>query len=348
MGTRLNHAFRLRRRPEGAPVKDDLEFVEEPVPELNPGQALVRTCYVSADPTSRVWMSDYRSYMPPSPLNEVMRSVGVGQVVESRREDLPEGTLVLGWPGWQEYCVTDEAGLVPLQFPFLPLPDPLPAPLPAFLGVLGHTGLTAYLGIDIGRPRTGETVVVSAAAGAVGSVAGQLAKVCGARVVGITGGPEKCQHVIEELGFDACIDRHAADWRERLDAATPDGIDMDFENVGGEIMDHVLMRINVGARIVLCGMIDIYNQFGPNTPGQRAVMQLVMQRASMNGFLVLDHLDRFNEASAHLAGLLATGRLHYRETILNGLEQAPEAMAQILNGRKVGKMLVRVADPIPR
>jgi NADPH-dependent curcumin reductase CurA len=137
MSTRVNHAFRLRRRPEGAPVKDDLEFVEEPVPEPGPGQALVRTCYVSVDPTSRVWMSDYRSYMPPSPLNEVMRSVGVGQVVESRRDDLPEGTLVLGWPGWQEYCLTDEASLIPLQFPFLPLPDPLPASLTAFLGFSG-------------------------------------------------------------------------------------------------------------------------------------------------------------------------------------------------------------------
>jgi NADPH-dependent curcumin reductase CurA len=348
MSTRLNHAFRLRRRPEGAPVKDDLELVEEPVPEPGPGQALVRTCYLSVDPTTRIWMTDYRSYLPPSPLNEVMRGVGVGQVVKSRREDLPEGTLVLGWPGWQEYCLTDEASLLPLQFPFLPLPDPLPAPLPAFLGVLGHTGLTAYLGIDVGRPRAGETVVVSAAAGAVGSVAGQLAKVRGARVVGIAGGPEKCHHVIEDLGFDACVDRYAADWREQLDAATPDGVDVDFENVGGEIMDHVLMRINLRARVVLCGMIGIYDHLGVDTPGQRAIIQLLMRRASMHGFLVLDHLDRFDEATAHLAGLLATGRLHYKETILDGLDQAPEAMAQILNGTKLGKMVVRVAEPIPR
>jgi NADPH2:quinone reductase len=330
----------------GPPTSDDLELVEEELPETGDGQALVRTCYLSVDPTTRVWMSDYRAYMPPVPLGQVMRGVGVGQVIESRRDDLPTGALVTGWPGWQEYCLTDDAGLIPLQFPFLPLPDPLPAPLSTFAGPLGHTGLTAYLGIDIGRPRLGETVVVSAAAGAVGSVAGQLAKIHGARVIGVASGESKCRHVVEDLGFDACIDRLGSGWRDQLDESTPDGVDLDFENVGGEIMDHVLMRLNVGGRIVLCGMISIYNSLGGDIPGQQAISQLIMQRASMQGFLVVDHLDRFGEASAYLGGLLATGRLRYDETVLEGLQQAPEAMTRILEGTHVGKMLVHLADPV--
>ncbi len=345
--TRTNRAFRLRRRPIGPPTADNLELVEEKLPETGAGQALVRTCYLSVDPTTRIWMSDYRAYMPPVLLGQVMRGTGVGQVIESRRDDLPAGTLVTGWTGWQEYCLTDETDLLPMQFPFLPLPDPLPAPLSAFAGPLGHTGLTAYLGIDIGRPRPGETVVVSAAAGAVGSIAGQLAKINGARVVGIASGEAKCRHVVESLGFDACIDRLGSDWRRQLDEATPDGIDLDFENVGGEIMDHVLMRLNVGSRIVLCGMISSYNSLGGDIPGQQAISQLIMQRASMQGFLVLDHLDRFGEAAAHLAGLLATGRLRYDETIVEGLENAPEALTRILEGTNMGKMLVHLADPVP-
>jgi NADPH-dependent curcumin reductase CurA len=342
---RTNRAFRLRRRPVGPPTTDDLELVEEEVSELGAGQALVRTCYLSVDPTTRIWMSDYRAYMPPVPLGQVMRGTGVGEVIESRRDDLPAGTLVTGWTGWQEYCLTDDASLLPLQFPFLPLPDPLPAPLSAFAGPLGGTGLTAYVGIDIGRPRLGETVVVSAAAGAVGSIAGQLAKINGARVVGVASGESKCRHVVESLGFDACIDRLGSGWRQQLDEATPDGIDLDFENVGGEVMDHVLMRLNVGGRVVLCGMISSYNSLGEDIPGQKAVSQLLMQRASMQGFLVLDHLDRFGEAAAHLGGLLATGRLRYDETIVEGLEKAPEALTRILEGANVGKMLVHLANP---
>ena len=343
---RTNRTFRLRRRPVGPPTADDLELVEEELPETGTGQALVRTCYLSVDPTTRVWMSDYRAYMPPVPLGQVMRGVGVGQVIESRRDDLPAGTLVTGWPGWQEYCLTDEANLIPLQFPFLPLPDPLPAPLSAFAGLLGHTGLTAYVGIDIGRPRPGETVVVSAAAGAVGSIAGQLAKINGARVVGVASGGSKCRHVVESLGFDACIDRLGSGWRHQLDEATPDGVDLDFENVGGEVMDQVLMRLNVGGRIVLCGMISSYNSLGGDIPGQKAISQLIMQRASMQGFLILDHLDRFSEAAAHLGGLLATGRLRYDETVVDGLEKAPEAVTRILEGTNVGKVLVHLADPV--
>jgi NADPH2:quinone reductase len=278
----------------------------------------------------------------------VVRSIGVGQVVASRRDDLPEGSLVFGFPGWQEYCIADDSTLIPPTFPFFTLPDPLAAALPAYLGVLGHTGLTAYVMADIGSPRSAETVVVSAAAGAVGSIVGQLAKIRGARVVGIAGGAERCTYVVDDLGFDACVDRRAADWRAHLDAATPDGIDVDFENAGGEVMDHVLTRLNVGARVVLSGMIATYNDGGPDDRGQRELMQLVYRRASIQGILVFDHLHRAAEAATHLAGLLAIGRLRYDDTILDGLERAPDAMTQLLEGTKVGKMLVHVANPVAR
>lgn len=230
-----------------------------------------------------------------------------------------------------------------LLSPFTVLPDPLPAPLQAFVGVLGHTGITAYLGIDIGRPSEGETIVVSAAGGAVGSVAGQLAKARGARVVGVASSQPKCKYVVDHLGFDVCVDRTAADWREQLEAALPDGVDVDFENVGGKIMDEVLMRLNIGARVVLCGMISAYTAMGSGAlPGQTAISQFIMQRASLHGFLVLDHADRFAEAIAELAGHLHAGRLRYDETVVDGLEQAPAAMARLFTGDNTGKVLVRV------
>jgi NADPH2:quinone reductase len=216
----------------------------------------------------------------------------------------------------------------------------------AFLGVLGHTGITAWLGIEhFGRPQEGETVVVSAAAGAVGSVAGQLAKARGARVVGIAGGPEKCAHVVDDLGFDACVDHRADDWREQLDAATPDFVDVDFENVGGPIMDHILGRLNIGARVALCGMISDYNAEGDHAPfGLTNVSQLIMQRSTIEGFLVLDHADKFMQAITDLAMHLGEGRLHYDETVVEGLENAPDALGQLFTGQNMGKLLVRVAE----
>lgn len=336
---RRNHAYYLRRRPHGPPTGLDLELVDLPVPDLEAGQALVRTTYLSVDPTTRVWMSDYPAYAPPSPVNEVLRGVGVGQVVESRRDDLPVGTTVLGWTDWQEYCLADDSRLIS---PFTILPDPLPAPAHAFLGVLGHTGITAWLGIEIGRPQPGETVVVSAAGGAVGSIAGQLAKLAGARVVGVAGGTKKCRHVVDTLGFDACVDRNAPDWLDQLDQATPDGVHVDFENVGGEIMDHVLMRLAVDARIVLCGMISDYDTLGsPAATGQLAIPQLIMKRATMHGFLVFDHAARFVAIVDELAGHLAGGRIHADETVVDGLEKAPAALAQLFAGENLGKILVR-------
>ncbi|MFF4773257.1 NADP-dependent oxidoreductase [Microtetraspora fusca] len=343
---RINRAYRLRRRPVGQLTDGDLELVEEQVPELADGQALVRTKLLSLDPTSRVWMSDMRSYEPPVPIGAVMRGFGVGEVVASRREDMPVGATVSGFTGWQELVLADDSQL---EAPLTVLPTPLPAPESAFLGVLGHTGISAYLGIDLAELKEGETIVISAACGAVGSIAGQIARQKGAgRVIGIAGSPSKCQHAVKVLGYDACIDHHAADWRAQLDAATPDGVDVDFENVGGPVMDHILMRLNIGARVSLCGMISEYNSYnkgGEHTGSLTNIVQLIMQRATIKGFLVLDWAHRFEEAITYLAGLLGEGKLHYDETIVDGgIEAAPHALHQLFSGANLGKLLVRVAD----
>ena len=347
MTTPTNRLFRLQRRPQGQVTEQDLEWVEESIPDIAEGQALIRTLYLSLDPTNRVWMSQLRSYIPPVELGAVMRGLGVGQVVQSRRDDLPVGAIVLGFTGWQDYCVADDSVL---EIPFTVLPDPLPAPLPAFLGVLGHTGISAFVGIELGDPQPGETVVVSAAGGAVGSIAGQLAKQRGARVVGIAGGAEKCRHLVEELGFDACVDRRSDNWREQLDDATPEGIDVDFENVGGPIMDHVLGRLNIGARVSLCGLIseyDTYNDDG-DQPGLRNANQLLMQRATLRGFIVTDHIDRYAEIIGKLAAALGEGSLSYDETIVEGLENARDTLNQALSGGTRGKAVIKVAsDPSP-
>jgi NADPH2:quinone reductase len=274
-----------------------------------------------------------------------MRGIGIGEVVESRREDMPVGAKVSGFLGWQEYCLADDALL---EAPLTVLPDPLPGPESAFLGALGHTGVTAYIGIDLAELKEGETIVISAACGAVGSVAGQIAKERGARVVGVAGGPAKCEHAVAHLGYDACVDHRADDWAAQLDAVTPDGIDVDFENVGGPIMDHILGRLNIGARVSLCGMIADYNGYSHGeaaVPGQHNIGQLIMARAMIRGFLVLDFADRFPEAIEHLAGMLGAGNLHYDETIVDGgIAQAPAALAQLFDGSNMGKLLVRVAD----
>jgi NADPH-dependent curcumin reductase CurA len=341
--TVVNRAIRLRRRPEG-PVRDgDLELVEELVPELADGQALVRILVVSVEAASRIWMGHQRAFMPPAPIDAVMRSIGVGEVVASRRADMPVGDVVAGFTGWQEYCVADDSLL---EAPLAVLPAPLPAPPSAFVGVLGHIGISAYLGVDHLDPRPGQTMVVSAAAGGVGSIAGQLAKLRGARVVGIAGGPDKCRYVVDELGFDACVDYKDPAWREQLDAATPDGVDLDFENVGGEIMDHVLMRLNLNARIFLCGMVCQYNA-GSDRSAWRGLVnidQIHMQRATMRGFIVTDHLDRWPEAVEHLAGLLAAGKLRCDETVVEGLQNAPAALDRLFSGATTGKLVVHVAD----
>jgi NADPH-dependent curcumin reductase CurA len=336
-----NRAYRLCRRPVGEPQRADLEMVADELAPLREGEALIRTLYLSLDPTNRLWMSDMRQYSPPVEIGAVMRGIGIGEVVESRRADLPVGALVSGYTDWQEYRVSGTDDEHPLSL----LPDPLPAPLTAFLGALGHTGLTAYVGLElIGGVQPGQTLVVSAAGGAVGSIVGQIGKARGARVVGIAGGASKCRHLVEELGFDAAVDRHAADWREQLAAATPDGIDVDFENVGGEIMDEVLMRMNFRGRVILCGMISQYDNAGREWDGQRNVGQILMQRLTVKGFIVSDEVELFAAGAEYLAGLFAEGHLRHDETIVDGFENALDGLHQLFTGANTGKLMVKVAE----
>jgi NADPH-dependent curcumin reductase CurA len=344
----VNRRYRLRRRPQGSVTAADLELVEEPVPTIETGQALVRALWLSIDPANRIWMSEVHYSLPPVPIDGVMRGFGIGEVLESRRSDMKPGDLVVGLTGWQDYAVVDDTRN---EAPFTVLSSPPPAPLSALLGALGHTGVTAYLGVeDIGRPQPGETMVVSAAAGAVGSVAGQIGRVRGARVVGIAGSADKCRHVVAELGFDACVDYKRPDWRERLDEATPDGIDVDFENVGGEVMTHVVGRLNVGARVILCGLMSDYNAYGSPTAGAGHLdpERIMVTRALVQSFLVLDHTHRFPEAIEYLSGLVAAGKLEYEETVVDGLDRARDALNQMFDGSNVGKLLVRIAEPRER
>jgi NADPH-dependent curcumin reductase CurA len=345
MSQLLNRCYRLRRRPERSVTEMDLEFLEEPVPTIRPNQALCRTLWLSLDPANRIWMSDVGYYMPPVPIDGVMRGIGIGEVIESHRKDMKSGDLVFGLTGWQDYAIVDEATN---ELPFTILPTPLPESLTTWLGPLGHTGITAYLGVqDIGRPQPGETMVVSSAAGAVGSVAGQIGLARGARVIGIAGSRQKCRYVTDTLGFAACVNYKDADWREQLDAAAPDGIDIDFENVGGQILDHILARLNTGGRIILCGMISEYETYTAQTFRQRPfdVGQILAKRALMQSFLVLDHAGRFDEARECLRGLIAEGKLRYHETVIEGLERARETFNGLFDGSNAGKTLIKVAEP---
>lgn len=330
----VNRQFRLRRRPTGRVTPEDFELVEAPVPKAGPGQAVARLLYLSLDPTNRIWISDADSYLPPVQIGEVMRGGGIARIVESQTPAYAVGDLVSGLTGWQDYVLLD--GSVMVQ----KVPGTLGVPPQALLGALGVTGLTAYFGLlELGQPRPGETVVVSAAAGATGSVAGQIAKIKGCRVVGIAGGARKCAWLTEELGFDAAVDYKTPGWPERLGAACPNGIDVNFENVGGEIMDEVMARMNHGGRVVLCGLISGYNSGEP----MRGRFDLVLvRRLRVQGFIVLDFLPRFEEALTQLAAWYHAGTLRHRDTIVDGLENAPTALNMLFDGENVGKLLVRV------
>lgn len=335
--TDRNRRFVLRERPSGRIGPGTFELSEQPVPEIGDGEALVRVDWISLDPTNRMWINDTPSYLPPVGIGEVMRAGGLGVVVASNNARYPVGQTVQGLTGWQEYVVVSDA------MPLVPVDVAEGVSPSTYLGALGMTGLTAWVGIrDIGKPRAGETVVVSAAAGAVGSVAGQLAKASGARVVGIAGGPEKCALLTDRLGFDAAVDYRADDWAGQLAAATPDGIDVDFENVGGDIMDAVFARLNVGARIALCGLISGYNSADP-PPGPRAFGNLLIQRATLQGFIVLDHFGRAAEAGGEIAGLIAAGRLTPLETVVEGFDQLPTAINMLFDGKNVGKLVVKTS-----
>jgi len=333
-----NRRFILRSRPEGRITSETFELVEDAIPEIKVGEALVRTLWISLDPANRGWLNDTPSYVPPVGIGEVMRGGALGRVVASQNDAYREGQLVMGLLGWQEWAVASDAA------PLLPLVEVPGVSVGAYLGVLGINGLTAWVGLkDIGRPQPGETVVVSAAAGAVGSVAAQIATIGGARVVGIAGGREKCALLTERLGLDAAVDRKASDWHDQLVAATSDGIDVDFENVGGEIMDAVFARLNLRARVVLCGLISAYNDPVP-PPGPRAFANLLIQRVRLQGFIVFDHLDRMGEAVAELSGWMGEGKLEQLETVVEGFEQLPTAINMLFDGTNIGKLVLRVAD----
>lgn len=336
MADNVNRRYVLRERPSGRIDDSTFELVEEAVPEPGAGQALVRNLYVSVDPTNRAWIGEEPTYLPPVGIGECMRSVGLGRVISSDDETYPEGSLVTGLTGWQDYVVTGEG-----EVPLTPVPGDTGLPIECMLGALGLTGVTAYFGmLDIGKPKEGETVVVSAAAGAVGSVVGQIAKLEGARAVGIAGGAEKCAWLVDDLGFDAAIDRHDSGWKQQLRDACPNGVDVDFENVGGEIMREVFEMLNLHARVALCGLISEYN--ADERPPGPPLARVLVNRVTIQGFIILDYFGRFPEAIAQLGQWVAEGKVKDRHTVVEGLEKAPDAVNMLFDGDNVGKLIVKV------
>jgi len=332
----VNHQFRLAARPVGLPKRDDWTYTDEPAPEPGDGELLVKVLYISLDPAMRGWMNEGKSYIPPVGIGEVMRAGAVGRVVASRHPGFAVGAYVVGGFGVQEYALSDGKGLTTV--------DPAVAPLPVYLGALGMPGMTAYFGLlDIGRPRAGQTVVVSGAAGAVGSVVGQIAKIKGCRVVGIAGGAEKCRYLVEELGFDAAIDYKTEDVKRAFREQCPHGIDVYFDNVGGDILDAALAQLARAARVVICGAISQYNNTTP-VKGPANYLSLLVNRASMTGMVVFDYADRYGEAVREMAGWMAEGKLKAREDIVEGLDTFPDALLKLFSGENNGKLVLKVAD----
>jgi len=328
-----NKQVLLANRPTGWVKESDFRIVETPVPTPGEGQALIKNSYLSLDPYMRGRMNDARSYAAKVEIGEVMTGETVGQVVESRSDKFTKGDWVAGRVGWQQYAVSDGSNLRKI--------DAMLAPPSAHLGVVGMPGVTAYVGLlDIGQPKAGETVVVSAASGAVGSVVGQIAKLRDCRVVGVAGGKEKCDFVVKELGFDACIDHRSADLDGALAAATQKGIDVYFENVGGPLLDAVLLRCNPFARIALCGMVSQYN--ATERYGVKNLMMAVGMRIRLQGFIVSDHMQRWPEALRQLGQWVRDGKIKYRESVTEGLENAPRAFIGMLKGENFGKQLVKL------
>jgi NADPH-dependent curcumin reductase CurA len=326
--------IRLASRPEGEPIADNFELAEVPLPEPGEGEALVRNSYLSVDPYMRGRMRDAKSYQDPYAVGEVMNGGAVGQVVASRNDELPEGSWVQSLNGWREHFVTTGRGTIGV--------DPEIAPVSTALGVLGMPGLTAYVGLfEFGKPQAGETVFVSAAAGAVGGVVGQLARLHGCRVVGSAGSQEKVDYVTGELGFDAAFDYKQTDPLSGLKEHAPDGVDVYFDNVGGDHLDAALARMNVHGRIALCGAVSGYNEEQP-PPGPRNFLAPLTKRINIRGYIILDHYDQLGAFLEHVAPLVRSGELKYRETVVDGIENMPGAFIGLLAGDNVGKMLVRV------
>jgi NADPH-dependent curcumin reductase CurA len=336
----VNRQWLLASRPKGMVGADNFELRESAVPEPGDGEFVVRNLYLSLDPAMRGWISEQRSYIPPVQIGEVMRGGCVGRVEESRHPDYSTGDLVLGFFGWQDYAVSDGNGGLRVT----KIPPGVSPTMP--LSVLGLTTLTAYWGLkEIGKPQAGDTVVVSGAAGATGSVVGQLAKLEGARTIGIAGGPEKCRQLSEEFGFDEAIDYKAQDVGRALAELCPDGLNVYWDNVGGEILEAALANLALRSRVVLCGAISVYNEADSLPPGPRTYLNLLVTRSRMEGFIVLDYFDRTEEAMAELVPLVLEGKIRYREDIRDGLETAPSALVDLYTGGNTGKLLVKIAEP---
>lgn len=332
--SKINRQFKLARRPVGMVQAADFELASSPVPEPGEGQLLVRTQYISLDPAMRGWMNEGKSYVPPVGIGEVMRAYAAGQVVASRHPDFAVGDKVVGVLGVQDYALTDGKGLRKA--------DTRLAPLPVYLSVLGMTGMTAYFGLlEVGEYKPGDVVVVSGAAGAVGQVVGQIAKLKGSRVVGIAGGPDKCRHVVETLGFDACIDYKSEDVKAALKRHCPKGVDLYFDNVGGQILDDVLTQLALRARIVICGAISQYNNTTP-VKGPSNYLSLLVNRATMRGMVVFDHAAQYGKAAQEMAGWLKDGKLRHEEDIVPGLETFPQTLLKLFKGENTGKLMIQV------
>jgi NADPH-dependent curcumin reductase CurA len=331
----VNHQVRLAARPSGLPGPEVWQHTEEPVAEPGDGRFVVRVTHLSLDPAMRGWMNDARSYVPPVGIGEVFRALGGGEVVASRHPDFAVGDHVTGQFGAQEYAESDGATVQAVDLSI--------APMSTHLSVLGMTGMTAYFGLfDVGAMAEGETVLVSGAAGAVGSVVGQLAKIRGGRAIGIAGGKEKCALLVDELGFDAAIDYRSEDVNKAIRAAAPDGVDVYFDNVGGEILDAALARLRMHARVVLCGAISQYNaEGGPVGPAN--YLSLLINRARMEGFLVFDYADRYPQAAAEMAGWLREGKLRSAEDVVTGsVADFGDTLLRLFRGANTGKLVLQI------
>jgi NADPH-dependent curcumin reductase len=332
----LNHQFRLAARPVGEPKRTDWNRTEESARDPGEQEVLVKALYLSLDPAMRGWMNEGKSYIPPVQIGEVMRAGGVGRVLASRHPGFAAGDHVYGTLGVQEYATLNGKQLTKI--------DPTLAPLPTYLGALGMPGMTAYFGLlEVGQPKEGDTVVVSGAAGAVGMVVGQIAKVRGCRAVGIAGGKEKCEYLARELGFDAAIDYKAEDVKKSLRAHCPKGVDVYFDNVGGDILDIALTQLARHARIVICGAISQYNST-TGVKGPANYLSLLVNRARMQGMVVFDYAERYPEAMREIAGWIAAGKLKAREDVVSGIETFPETLMKLFKGENLGKLVLKVAD----
>jgi len=334
-----NHQFRLAARPVGLPKRSDWNYVEEPVRDPGPGEVLVKTLYLSLDPAMRGWMNEGRSYIAPVGIGEVMRAGGAGRVIASQNPAFAVGDHVTGVLGAQEYALFGAEAAKGLT-----KVDPKLVPLPVYVGALGITGLTAYFGLlEVGQLKAGDTVVVSGAAGATGMVAGQIAKIKGCRVVGIAGGPEKCNYIVKEIGFDAAVDYKNENVVEALRKSCPQGVHLYFDNVGGDILDAVLACLARGARVVICGAISQYNST-TGIKGPSNYLSLLVNGARMEGFVVFTYAARYGEAAREMAGWIQAGKLKSHEDIVEGFQTFPDTLLKLFRGENLGKLMIKVAD----